>query len=282
MLEGVTNRRLSGPDLEDLARLERTVTAADGISLKLEWPYLREGRTVAALTHRDGGCLTGFLGLYCFGGPPDVEFIGMVDPERRRHGIAGQLLDEALDICRRRGLQRRLLIVPRDSGSGRAFATGRGAELEHSEHSLLLTGEVHRVPEDPKVTLRDAVDADRRDLVRILTSGFGPPPEGMLEHLQESRSQTLIVHHAEVPVGTVRVSLDAGEGGVHGFAIDTAYRGRGIGRDVLSRVCTELRRRGARQVRLEVAVENDAALHLYTSTGFTPAGTDDYFLLPPA
>jgi ribosomal protein S18 acetylase RimI-like enzyme len=33
-------------------------------------------------------------------------------------------------------------------------------------------------------------------------------------------------------------------------------------------------------VHLEVATDNDRALHLYTSLGFTPATIEDYYALP--
>jgi ribosomal protein S18 acetylase RimI-like enzyme len=49
---------------------------------------------------------------------------------------------------------------------------------------------------------------------------------------------------------------------------------------VLRRVCQQLRAQGAQQIGLEVAVDNDRALGLYTSIGFTPVTTEDYYVLP--
>jgi ribosomal protein S18 acetylase RimI-like enzyme len=51
---------------------------------------------------------------------------------------------------------------------------------------------------------------------------------------------------------------------------------------VLRRVCRNFREGGATQVGLEVAVENDRALGLYTSLGFRPVITEDYYALPTA
>jgi ribosomal protein S18 acetylase RimI-like enzyme len=62
--------------------------------------------------------------------------------------------------------------------------------------------------------------------------------------------------------------------------VDPAWQGRGIGRDVLRRVCRELRDEGIQRIGLEVAVENDHALRLYTSLGFTQITTEDYYGLP--
>jgi Acetyltransferase (GNAT) family len=51
-------------------------------------------------------------------------------------------------------------------------------------------------------------------------------------------------------------------------------------RSLLRRACEQLRAEGSRQITLEVAVDNDRALALYTSAGFTPVITGDYVSLP--
>ena len=48
----------------------------------------------------------------------------------------------------------------------------------------------------------------------------------------------------------------------------------------LQAVRRDLRQAGARQVGLEVEVDNDRALGLYTSVGFTQVTTEDYYALP--
>ncbi len=83
------------------------------MALRLEWPTLRDGRIAASFSHREAGALVGFLGLYAFGDPADVELVGMVDPDHRRRGVATALLDAALEWCEREGRSRRLLLVPR-------------------------------------------------------------------------------------------------------------------------------------------------------------------------
>jgi ribosomal protein S18 acetylase RimI-like enzyme len=271
---------LSSADLEELAQLERRAADVDGVRLKLEWQVLREGRDVEGLVERADGRMIAFLGVYSFD-PAEAELVGLVDPEHRGRGIAGRLLDRALASCAERGLTRRLLVNPRASVAGAALATARGASLDHSEYSLMLTGEPERVAERPDVALREATSADRADLIRILTAGFGSPPESMMQDpVKRSTSRTLIIERAGAVVGTLRADLTADQGGVYGFAIDPEERGRGVGRDALGRVCADLRARGARRVKLEVEVDNEAALHLYTSTGFTPVGTEDYYLFP--
>jgi ribosomal protein S18 acetylase RimI-like enzyme len=256
------------------------VLGADGIRLKLEWGSIRSGRNVASLVSARGGEIIGFIGLSSWGGPPDVELVGMVDPGHRRAGVATALLDRGLQICAAGGYSHRLAVVPRDSEPAGVLVRARGGELQHSEYSLILTGEPARRPEDPLTTLRDATEADRAERLAILTAGFGPPPQGALDQLRGESFQTMMIEHAGMPVGQVRLSRNAASGYVIGFAIDPEYRGRGIGRDALGRFCGLLREQGCEKVELQVEAQNALALGLYTSTGFQIVSTEDYYRLP--
>jgi ribosomal protein S18 acetylase RimI-like enzyme len=169
----------------------------------------------------------------------------MVDPGARRRGIATALLDAALPICVGRGYQQALLVIPRGSVAGRELSLSRGAVLEHSEHALVL---------------------------------LGPPIHGPADLSNESE-RTLVLELQGLIVGTMRVTRQRDTAGVYGFAVDPAWQGRGIGRDVLRRVCRELRDQGVRRITLEVAVDNDRALGLYTSLGFKQVTTEDYYAL---
>jgi ribosomal protein S18 acetylase RimI-like enzyme len=94
------------------------------------------------------------------------------------------------------------------------------------------------------------------------------------------REWTVLVERSGEPVGTLRLTRDGEDAGIYGFVIDPSWRGRGIGRAALRRACQELRADGVSRVGLEVDVENDRALGLYTSIGFAPVTTEDYFALP--
>ncbi|MGO9975880.1 MAG: GNAT family N-acetyltransferase [Solirubrobacteraceae bacterium] len=274
-------RGLRDRELSALAELESRVIAADGGRLKLEWGVLRSrsGEDVEDVLWWEGERLAGFLGLYAFGSSPTVELAGMVDPSERRRGIASALLDAALAICRKRSHRQPLLIVPRQSAAGHALANSRGGVLEHSEHALVLLGAPSDGPADDRLALREATAADAPELSRLLTDGFGRPFSDLIELLGRNSERTLMVEREGVVAGTVRLNLHIDTGGVYGFVVDPALQGRGIGRYVLRRVCRQLRADGARRVGLEVAVENDRALGLYTSLGFTQVSTEDYYEL---
>lgn len=274
-------RGLSPGALRELADLEARVVAADGGRLKLEWGVLRTraGADVEDLLWWGQDGLLGFLGLYAFGAPT-VEIAGMVDPRGRRRGIAAELLDAALPLCRERGYTKVLLVIPRGSDGGREFALSRGAVLEHSEHALVLRGAPSEGPTDPELTLRTATAADVPELSRLLAAAFGIPPRNFAQRLATDSARTMVAEREGSVLGTVRVTREDGGGGIYGFAVDPARQGHGIGRDVLRRVCRELRDEGVERIGLEVAVENDRALGLYTSLGFVQTTTEDYYELP--
>jgi ribosomal protein S18 acetylase RimI-like enzyme len=276
---------LSPSTLEAIAGLERRVVAADGGRLKLEWNALRHraGRDVEDLLWWSDGQLLGFLGIYSHSALV-LELAGMVDPDYRRRGIGTALLDEALDVCRQRPHTARLLIVPRTSVAGQALALRRGGTLDHSEHALRLVGPPNDVPSDPLVTIRPATWQDLPAVQELRHLGFGwrpPAPDDPDNDRPASIDpDLLVVERHGAPIGTVRLSHEGVTVGVYGFVIHPAYQGRGIGRDVLHRLCRTALSAGAESVSLEVATDNDRALNLYTSLGFTQVTTEDYYALP--
>jgi ribosomal protein S18 acetylase RimI-like enzyme len=266
---------LSPTALDAVADLERRVVAADGGRLKLEWNALRHrgGQDVEDVLWWEGERLLGFLGIYPHSAPT-IELAGMVDPAARRRGIGTALL--GLRVCRERQHASVLLVVPRTSVAGRSLALHRGGSLEHCEHALQLLGEPAEIPADPRVSIRAAAPADRPQVRELLRLGFGVEPS----EAAGRDPNTLVVERDGQPIGTVRLILEGDRAGVYGFVIHPDFQGHGIGRDVLHRLCRTARTDGATVVHLEVATTNDRALNLYTSLGFRPVITEDYYALP--
>jgi ribosomal protein S18 acetylase RimI-like enzyme len=280
---------LSPSTLEAIAGLERRVVSADGGRLKLEWNALhhRAGRDVEDLLWWSDGRLLGFLGIYSHSAPV-LELAGMVDPEFRRQGIGTALLDEALRVCHERAHTATLLVVPRLSVAGRALALRRGGTLDHSEHALRLLGQPSDVRVDPLVTIRAATLPDLPGVYELLTLGFGwrpsapddPGNDPGNDHPASVDPDIFVVERHSKLIGTVRLIHEGDTAGVYGFVIHPDHQGRGIGRDVLHRLCRKARADGAKSVNLEVATDNDRALNLYTSLGFTQVTTEDYYTVP--
>ena len=275
-------RGLCAEELDAIAALEHRVVRHDGGRLKLEWTTLRSrsGEWVEDLLAFEGERLVGFLGLYMVR-PPTAELAGMVDPGARRRGIGAALLDAGLALCDQRGVTEALLIVPRESAGGRALAGGRGATLDHTEFALVLRGGPVDGPRDPSITLRAARREDVATVMRLVTGGFGWAPADLAERLSGPDTRTIVAQRGDRVVATLRVQVTDARADVYGFVVDPPLQGRGIGRDVLRRVCRQLRAEGVPLVGLEVFAENDGAIHLYTSLGFEPVATEDYWAIRP-
>lgn len=265
-------RGLSPTELAAVVDLERRVLAVDGGRLKLELPTLRarSGERCEDVLAWQGDRLVGFLGTYAFGGAT-VELAGMVDPEVRRRGTGSALLTAGLELCGGAGL----LVVPRSSGAGTALALARGGELSHSEHALVLTGPAASGPADPELSLRAARPEDVDGVADLLAAGFGSPPD--TAQVTSRLDGTQVAERDGSVVAALRVEHDGDTAHVYGFVVAPALQGRGIGRDVLRRVCQDLAAHGAGRVGLEVATLNERALGLYTSLGFVPVATEDYY-----
>jgi ribosomal protein S18 acetylase RimI-like enzyme len=272
-------RGLPPDTLTQIAALEVDSVSADGGRLKLEWNTLkaRSGNAVEDVLWWEDGRLVGFLGLYAFGGPT-VELAGMVHPDYRRRGIGTRLLDEAIELCREQGRHKILLVIPRTSPGGRAIAESRRGFLDHSEHALDLDGDAVEGPSDPSLILRPVSSDDITEEARILAEAFGQSESSMvLDAPDESR---LVAERDGRVIATLRVRRSPEQWGIYGFAVEPRHQGIGIGRDLLRRVCRQAHRAGVTRLHLEVEVNNDRALGLYTSLGFTPTSTEDYFDIP--
>jgi ribosomal protein S18 acetylase RimI-like enzyme len=280
LLSGVLEQAagLMSGALRAIAELEREVVEADGGRLKLEWDNLRgrSGDRVEDLLWWEGGRLLGFLGIYGFGGSP--ELAGMVAPGVRRRGIGSALLDAAVPLCRERSDRPPLLVVPRQSIGGKQLALRRGGTLDHSEHHLVLSGEPAGGLHEPEISLRSAAAGDVPVVVSLLERGFGwSGPDDLGDRLE----RTALVELRGAVVGTLFLERDdEQEASIFGFVVEPSLQGRGIGRAALRQACEQLRADGARRIGLDVDVANDRALGLYTSIGFTPVTTEDYFALP--
>lgn len=280
---------LAPGDLAQVEALAAACTAFDGGRLKLEWRTLRS-RPAGELNdflwiHPQAG-VVGFLGLYGFR-PDQVEICGMVHPDHRRQGIFSRLFDAALAELQGRGTPKALLVVDRSFASGSAFARSRGADVEHSEHRMVLVREPETAAADPLVATRAAELSDAPFILGCIAEAFDVPVGNLedeeLEVLARRHPGTFVIERAGEPVGTIRVESDGTGAGIYGFAVVPAWRGRGIGGQVLSELVSGLLSDGYDRVGLEVETENDSALHLYRRCGFEVTGTEDYYALaiPP-
>lgn len=273
----VSARGLSARDLQDIRRLEAACCRIEPLNLKLNWDMLENRSTseTSDFLYYEGEGLIGFLGLYGFGS--EIEMTGMVHPDHRRRGVFTQLLAAAEQECRTRNCSRMLLIAERSSGSGTAFVKHTGGRYAYSEYRMRF--DQMTVPEFPRrgVALRRAEPKDAAELLQLDVECFGlrPSDEELSDRIHHD--SIYFVELAGQAVGKIGVSKEGLESYIFGFAIRPEFRGRGLGREALSRVLTDLLSRGMASAILEVSVENERALSLYQSCGFETVTVYDYY-----
>ena len=91
------------------------------------------------------------------------------------------------------------------------------------------------------------------------------PREAWDEHLCPS---TLYLEAEDGRLAAYGLSFPFGDrGDVRQIVVSTAFRGRGVGREIMAAVATRLRAAGCTNWRLEVRADNAAAIALYRSVG---------------
>ena len=100
--------------------------------------------------------------------------------------------------------------------------------------------------------------------------GWGAP--ALHDLLSMPGAAAVIASEGDAPVGFILTRRAADEAEIITIATRPAMRRRGVARQLLARQISQLAGEGVRQLFLEVATSNTAALGLYESAGFREAG----------
>jgi len=124
------------------------------------------------------------------------------------------------------------------------------------------------------ITIRNFKRTDIERIVEIEEESFlDGDTELYLELYEEWLEGFLVAEKDEEVIGfVVLVLTPEGEGRVFAIAVDSRYRGKGVGRALLKAAFNTLRKRKIGYVRLEVRVSNSIAQRLYRSMGFMETG----------
>jgi len=124
------------------------------------------------------------------------------------------------------------------------------------------------------IRIRNFERPDIRRVMEIEEESFLDGDAGLyLELYEEWLEGFLVAEKDDEVIGfVVLVLTPEGEGRVFALAVDSRYKGRGVGRALLKAAFNTLRKRRIGYVRLEVRVSNYIAQSLYRSMGFMDIG----------
>jgi mycothiol synthase len=213
-----------------------------------------------------------------------------VHPDHRRRGHGQRLVTAARQLVRDRGQDDLILYGSLEHPAAAAFIDALGFRY----HSSLWQFELARSVPVPvaafpaDVVTRTYRSDDLDTVVDVMNAAFADhpspltfdratvahinslpdfEPEGILLVFPEDQRETLIAW-----ARTLHETRENGEhrGFVNTIGVLPAWRGRGLGRELLRWSIARLRAVGAETIELSVEAANERALGLYRRTGFEP------------
>jgi mycothiol synthase len=214
-------------------------------------------------------------------------------PAQRRPGLAERLIHMAVELAQEAGAPRLRLYSHEAATWALAAAHVWGFHPLRAQHLMLRSSMTSPLIASPAPGLRIRALRRGEDAALLTTLNrawagtwnFQPITAAALANdLREQRAGMLVavVDADESHIaGTVHALFDRAhhnpDGGpyawISNLTTDPQWRGRGLGRALLTAGLTHLYERGARSVALSVNGSNTAALQLYRSAGFTSIST---------
>ncbi len=266
------------------------IAAAEADQL-LTWTHLLEERLEAGghvwLAAR-GQRLAGYAAIDPLPGLPGVvDLSGGVVPAWRRQGLGTRLLRHVETAATALGVRQLSCRMDTLEDEAARFLMGRGFFVEHEECMLELA-DLSELPVEPAGPPGEIVTYPQARAVaefcRLYERSFEGAPwsqpytEAEVSATLARPEDLLFLTQDGEPIGVVwHERLPDGRGRVEPLGIARAHQGRGHGRRLLLAALHGLRRQGALLVEIGLWRQNDPAMNLYQSLGFTEA-TNWYYL----
>lgn len=133
------------------------------------------------------------------------------------------------------------------------------------------------------MVIRRMTEADLPQVCAIEKDSFSEPwsMESFEKSLREANNYYIVVEIDKEIVAYCGYWGIAGEGQIYNVAVKKEYRRQHIGYKMLKALLEEATKKGIRFFTLEVRASNQAAIGLYESLGFKPAGIRRDFYSKP-
>jgi len=273
---------LNNVEFTAIRRLADSCASYEDLDLRLSWNMLESRASDVAedFLYYTDDLLVGFLTLFGVGSD-EAEATGMVHPEYRRKGVFTALLTAAGEESRRNGTKSLVFACDRRSAAAKAFLEASGAHYAFSEQKMRLETPVKRASLDNHLDFRQATVEDADAIAQIISDDSGMDAAFFRQVVANGiRNRSRWYYIAKLDgqtIGTINVDVIDGDSYIYGFVIRPEYRGRGYGRQMLVRTIDTIVVERPQPVFLEVETNNDVALALYHSFGFTITNTYDYY-----
>ncbi|MGT2756694.1 GNAT family N-acetyltransferase [Streptococcus ovuberis] len=221
----------------------------------------------------EGDDLIGLLAVYA--DTPEVDLSLFVAPEHRRKGIARELYQKFLTETASYGVTEVSFIAERafiEANPGLLSAWGVVID-DDSEYFLgrpCLPMDMAELPLEVSLSL--ARPEEVKDIAELKARVFETPLELSLTYVSEAladqNSLLYVARLADQVIGTCTVDISSSLTYLYGLAVDLAYRGQGIGSQLVKTIINDRYHAGDTELQIAVDMDNDGAKKLYEQLGF--------------
>lgn len=293
VLEVLIENKMNEKHYKEIKQLETLCLDHEPITLKLELEYKLSTATSNQKSSYDKKAnseflcyqnqeLIGYFGICNFDGRTQ-EITGMVHPNHRNKGVGTMLLKKIKEELDVKKSTRVLFLCDKKSTSGQRFIRRLVSEYDVSEYEMYLNYKAYQNIQKPisELSFRKADNNDALELTSQNAIYYGCDISELTMIMPEEEAingyVTYIAELDNKPIGKVNIQISTEVAGIYGVGVRPEFRGRGYGRSILNYAIERLLELKAKQIMLQVEVENANALNLYTSLGFEVMSTMDYF-----
>lgn len=274
-------KRRTRLSLEEKKQCEQLVRACHQIDHTYRSPYLdnlynADPTMPAFILASVEGQLVGFLSIYA-DEPKEAEVQLFVTPSFRRQGIASSLWEDFMDLAKDYQIEDRLYVseVRFLEQHPELLSHFHLVEAEEEGHELWLEAPCQVVDLDKReeLSVLEAEEYMLQEIAHFQSKAFETDLDYALKYATESLegqdTRLFVLRDQEQVLASVTVELSQGTTYFFGLAVDPDHFRKGYARYLLRSVMNQMATEVEQQFQIVVEKENQAALSLYLSLGFT-------------
>ena len=220
--------------------------------------------------------LVGFLSIYA-DEPKEAEVQLFVTPSFRRRGIARSLWKDFMDLAQDYQLEDRLYVSELQflDQHPELLSHFHLVEAKEEGHELWLEAPCQVTDHDKREGLMvlEAEESMLQEIAHFQSKAFETDLDYALKYATESLegqdTRLFVLRNQEQVLASVTVDLSQGTTYFFGLAVDPDHFRKGYARYLLRSVMNQMTTEVEQQFQIVVEKENQAALSLYLSLGFT-------------
>jgi len=270
---------LNEQQLVELNQLKTLCKKIDGSTPNLYPHILANNRTFPVnYLYYEEEELVGFLSVFFFYDNA-VEFAVLVHPDSRRHGIAQQLIQEAIPIVQMNGFDTVIFSSPYQLNTN--WLQAQGFTKLHSEYYMERDDLNPLLEYNETLTFHEATVKDIDILCALDEVCFPKKESKPIERFQQlftdRNYQIFVVYQNNQPIGKAHLRWEKRGATISDISILPILQGKGYGTALIAHCINYALSEGKPHLNLDVETHNKRALNLYVRLGFIVQNACDYW-----